>query len=117
MIRSLERGLLLDGLHPVRSRLLTEILLRDGMSFDVLELAQECLELIPYADVEVFLLHLASRHAQAMPVLTVYIGGWQPPTWHVFGAVLRALLWWGVQQYVDRIAGMVEEIQRQHGSA
>ncbi|EIC19676.1 hypothetical protein [Thiorhodovibrio frisius] len=117
LIRSLEQGLLLDGLHPVRSRLLTDILLCDGMSFDVLELAQACIELIPDTDVEVFLLHLASRHAQAMPGMTLYLDGWQPPTWQVFGAVLRVLLWWGVQQYVEQIAGMVEEIRRQHGSA
>lgn len=117
LIRSLEQGLLLDGLHPVRSRLITEIILNDGINFDVLELAQECLELIPDSDVEIFLLHLGSRHAQAMPGMAAYIAGWRPPTWQAFGAVLRALLWWGVQQYVDRIAGMVKEIRGQHGSA
>ncbi len=75
------------------------------------------IELIPDTDVEVFLLHLASRQAQAMPGMTLYLEGWQPPTWQVFGAVLRALIWWGVQQYVEQIAGMIEEIRCQHGSA
>ncbi|WP_041603816.1 hypothetical protein [Thioflavicoccus mobilis] len=93
LVRSLEQGLLLDGLHPLRSRLLAEIILCEESSFGVLGLAQECLDLIPDSDVEIFLLHLASRQAQAMPGMTAYLAGWQAPTWQAFGAVLRALLW------------------------
>jgi hypothetical protein len=94
LVRRVDQGLQLDGLHPVRSRLLADILC-DGITFDPQVLAQRCLDLIWDEDTEVFLLHLASRHADLMPSMVRHLGGWQPRTWARVGGVLRALLWWG----------------------
>lgn len=116
LVRRLDQDLLLDGLHPVRSRLLADILC-DGMTFDPQELAQRCLGLIAATDTEVFLLHLATRYAYLMPTMVQHLDRWQPQTWTAIGGVLRALLWWGARQYVDQISGLISEIQHTHGKA
>jgi hypothetical protein len=116
LVRCLEEGMVLDGLHPVRSRILADILC-NGLIFDALDLAQRCLGLITVGDTEVFLLHLATRHADLMPFIVRHLDGWQPRSWTNAGGILRALLWWGVQQYVDRLTELVTEIRSKHGKA
>jgi len=113
LVRIRDEGLLLDGLHPLRSQHLTDILC-DDITFDARELALECLDLIPAEDVEIFLLHLATRHTSLMNSFVEHIYHWQSKTWAAHGAVLRALLWWGVYQYVDQLSELVEEIRSQH---
>lgn len=114
LVRSLDQGLRLDGLHPVRSHLLVEILC-DGISFDRLDLAKQCLELIVVEDMEVFLLHIATRYPDLMPALVSHLHEWQPSTWAGIGGVLRALLWWGVKEYVDSLSGLVIDIMNDRG--
>jgi hypothetical protein len=116
LVRRLDQGLQLDGLHPVRSQLLAEILC-DGITFDPLVLAKRCLDLIAAEDTEVFLLHLASRHADQMPAMVQHLSAWQPRTWAGVGGVVRGLLWWGVRQYVDRLSGLVADIMNDRGKA
>lgn len=116
LVRQVDRGLHLDGLHPVRSRLLRDILC-DGIAFTPQALAERCLDLLWVDDTEVFLLHFASRHAELMPPMVRHLDGWQPRTWAGVGGVLRALLWWGVRQYVDRLSGLVAEIMDTSGKA
>jgi hypothetical protein len=114
LLRIINQGLL-DGLHPVRSRLLTEILC-DGLTFDALELARDCLSLIPAEDTEIFLFHVAAKHADLMPSIEQYLSEWQPRTWAAHGGIFRALLWWGVRQYADQVSGLVDEIKTHIGS-
>ena len=52
-----------------------------------------------------------------MPTMVQHLDGWQPRTWAAIRGVIRALLWWGVRQYVDQIAGVVSEIRSKNGSA
>ena len=116
LVRRVDQGLQLDGLHPVRSRLLADILC-DGIAFAPQALAQRCLDLLWAEDTEVFLLHFASGYADLMPPMVRHLDGWQPRTWAGVGGVLRALLWWGVRQYVDRLSGLVAEIMDTSGKA
>jgi len=115
LLRITDEGLLLDGLHPVRSRILKDILC-DGMTFDAQELALECLDLIPSQDIEVFLLYLASRQTGFMPIFIKHLNDWQPKTWAAHGGILHALLWWGVREYIDQMTQLVDEIRDQIGS-
>lgn len=116
LVRSMDEGIRLDGLHPVRSRLLADILC-DGITFDPLSLAQRCLELIAGEDIEIFLLHLATRHTDHMPRLVEHLNGWQPSSWAAVGGTLRGLLWWGVRQYVDRLSGLLTDLTNDLGKA
>jgi hypothetical protein len=116
LLRRIEDGVQLEGLHPVRSRLLAEILC-DGITFDTAELAERCLDLIAAQDTEVFLLHVATRHTDAMPRIMRHLDAWQPRTWAASGGVLRALLWWGVRQYVNELSDLVAEIMAERGKA
>ena len=52
-----------------------------------------------------------------MPPMVRHLEGWQPRTWAAIGGVLRALLWWGVRRYVDRLSGLVAEIMSTIGKA
>ncbi|MEI7866912.1 MAG: hypothetical protein WCI11_03400 [Candidatus Methylumidiphilus sp.] len=115
LLRITDEGLLLDGLHPVRSRILKNILC-DGMTFDAQELALECLDLIPSQDIEVFLLYLASRQTGFMPIFIKHLNDWQPKTWAAHGGILHALLWWGVREYIDQMTQLVDEIRDQIGT-
>ncbi|MDP2834807.1 MAG: hypothetical protein Q8Q28_16215 [Pseudomonadota bacterium] len=114
LLRKVDGGQYLDGLHPLRSRLLVEYLC-DGLSFDRAELARDCLGLIPPDDVEVFLLHLAATQSDAMPAMLRHLQGWIPPTWSALGGVFRALLWWGLRAYVDRCRPLIAEARSELG--
>lgn len=98
----------IEGLHPIRSSIMSEFL-TDDSSNPWLEVALECLPIIVEDDLEVFLLHTFSKHKKEAKALFVTILDHQPQTWTGMAGVLRALLWYGVSEYIADNEALIRE--------
>jgi len=112
LLRVVDAGACLDGLHPLRSTLLVACLC-DGLTFEHRELARECLPLLPPGEIEVFLLHLAAIQSGAL--MNAVLEGWSPPTWTAIGGAFRAFLWAGLHDYANLCLPLMGEIRPEFG--
>ncbi|HBJ80549.1 MAG TPA: hypothetical protein DDY74_01520 [Pseudothermotoga sp.] len=116
LIRQTEGGLYVEGLHPIRSAILSDILL-DPVITPLEDIAGTCLELIPEEDWEVFLLHYFSRCLNSLDgdLLSLLDNCRNPCTWTGIAGVLRSLLWLGIKQYVSDHSELIEELWGKYG--
>jgi len=98
LIRRTNDGMFVQGLHPIRSALLTDIL-SDPAAASWDHTASLCLPLIDEPDLEVFLLFALARHT-ILPHLFAALGTFQPETWLGIVSIINALIWHGVAVYV-----------------
>lgn len=114
LLRRSPDGRYVEGLHPVRSAILME-LLTDPVLAPWPSAAQGCLRLIDERDLETFLLYAFSRHQAESPALIEALAPLQPGTWTGMAGVLRALLWLGVREYVVRNQDLINEAFERFG--
>lgn len=107
---------LVQGLHPIRSAILCE-LLTDPTFAPWVESARACLPFIVETDVEVFLLHAFSRRETDTGALLDAITEYQPSHWSAVAGVIRALNWLGIREYVKTNSGLIEDVMNTFGRA
>ncbi|KHD11568.1 hypothetical protein PN36_01115 [Candidatus Thiomargarita nelsonii] len=103
-----------EGLHPVRSTILVE-LLTDSILSPWDRMASAALPLMPEEDLEIFLLHAFSRRIETTPQLLETLSKHQLVSWTGLGGVLRALLWLGVRNYLNENKPLIKEIYNRVG--
>jgi hypothetical protein len=118
LLRRTDAGLLVEGLHPIRSSILVE-LLTDPTFFPWVESATACLPLMNDADVGGFLLYAFSRHLDELEPLLRALNSFQPDSWVAIAGITRALIWLGIKEYVEANRPLIEEVYRfvNHGWA
>lgn len=98
-VSSAEHAQYIEGLHPIRSAILTDLL----TSADVnpwLQVAVTVLPLVEEEDLESFILHsLVDRPAEEHTGLLEAVTNLAPASWTGLGGVLRALLWADIHEY------------------
>jgi hypothetical protein len=111
LIRRIEEGQFVGGLHPVRSEILTSLLC-DSAFDSWAENASAVLPLLDESDIGNFLLHaLALRpHGEREQLLTA-VAQLQPSTWFGFGGVARALVWRGIADYAEACKPLIDEAE------
>lgn len=114
LIRVSEGGSLIQGLHPVRSRILAELLLDPALEpwADRVKIA---LDLMPEGDIEVFLLHAFLERPADTDVLLEFIAHFSPAAWAGVAGILDALLWLGVRRDVDTNSALISEAAESFG--
>src|SRR6266487_136124 len=110
-----EEGTLVGGLHPLRSRILAELLFTSAV-ISWPRSAVECLTLLHEADIQVFLFTAWVTHCKDASFLVSALASWQPTTWIGTVGVLRALLWLGVAEYVDENRLLLLEASQEVGA-
>lgn len=115
LIRVSEGGSLIQGLHPVRSRILIGLLLDPTLAPWAAH-ARSALELMLEDDVGVFLLHAFCERSDDSDGLLEFIAGFSPETWAGVAGVLDGLLWLGVRRYVDTNADLIAKTAERCGS-
>ena len=115
LVRVTEDRSLLDGIHPIRSEILTD-LLTDPVVAPWAVGAAECLNLIDEQDIGAFLLYAFSRRREALNVLLDAVQTCQPQRWTGIAGVVRALLWLGEQNYADSNRAVFDEARLDSGS-
>ena len=118
LLRRTDTGLLVEGLHPIRSSILVEIL-TDPTFFPWVESATVCLPLMNGSDIGGFLLYAFSRHPDELEPLLQALNLLQPDTWVAIAGVTRALIWLGIKEYVEANQLLIEDAYRfvNHGWA
>lgn len=109
-------GRYLEGLHPIRSAILSELLTGDVLE-PWAESAAAAIRSMAEQDLESFLLHAFSRRRAESQSLLETLACMAPQTWTGLAGILRAMLWIGARQYVDRNMELIRETSRRFGGA
>ncbi|MFW6116540.1 MAG: hypothetical protein ACOC6F_02330 [bacterium] len=102
LLRRTTGGMYLEGLHPIRSKILSSLLIQPDIN-PWLETARSALRLIVEDDLETFILHTLvdedreTVHDEFVDVVMSL----RPITWAGTAGLLRSLLWIGAREYVD----------------
>ncbi|MBC8508346.1 MAG: hypothetical protein H8D34_26105 [Chloroflexi bacterium] len=103
------------GLHPIRSRILADLLTEPG-TFPWQDTVRQVLPFIPEEDWEVFILYaFRDRSGKYQNTLEI-IQHLKPTTWIGRTGVLRSLLWAGVREYVEANQGAIEASRELFGA-
>lgn len=110
LIRRSDNGLLLQGLHPIRSAILAELLTDPPAVSTWLESACTCLPFLYGSDVEPFLLYAFSRRRSEREPLLAFLSSYQTDEWTAQAGIMRALLWLGIQGYAEANLPLIREV-------
>lgn len=114
LLRVSADGSRVQGLHPIRSMMLSD-LLTDPALAPWSEGAAACLPFVEEEDVEGFLLHAFSRHRGEHKGLLRSLESYQPDSWIGIAGVMRSLVWLGIVEYVEANARLIEEAAAEIG--
>ncbi len=115
LLRQSADGKHIDGLHPIRSSILTD-LLTDATLNPWLKVATDCLPLIAEDDLEIFLLYSFSRRTEDARSMFDRLLSFRPKTWTGLAGVFRALLWLGLSQYINENRELIRALFERFGA-
>jgi len=108
LLRSTHDKRHVEALHPIRSEILahelTELVFEPWR-----EAAQRAINHMPEPDLEAFLLYAFARRPEDVEYLVEAICRYCPKTWSGVAAIMRALIWLGVKEYVDANMPLIVE--------
>lgn len=108
LLRVSDDGSRVQGLHPIRSMILAE-LLTDATFAPWAHKSAACLPFVDEEYVESFLLHAFARHRGELEDLLRSLETYQPNSWIGIVGVTRSLIWLGVVEYAEGNAELIEE--------
>jgi hypothetical protein len=114
LLRVSAEGIHVQGLHPIRSTMLTD-LLTDATFTPWVEGVASCLPFVEEEDLEIFLLHCFARHRENRSELLHTLKSYKPTKWIGIIGVVRALIWSGVAEYVEANSELIAEAVAQIG--
>ncbi|HVI03876.1 MAG TPA: hypothetical protein VM869_34520 [Enhygromyxa sp.] len=126
VFRRLEREYLLRhednrlaGVHSVRSQILAELFAERDAGFETWsDTAIALLPALVERDREVFLLHaFARRGIDERGQLLQALASLSSQTWEGVRGIVHALVWLGVAQYLEHNLELIDEVQREEGTA
>ncbi|NVJ03779.1 hypothetical protein HUW63_00765 [Myxococcus sp. AM001] len=115
LIRPDAAGRLVEGLHPVRSEILVD-LLTDPAFNPWVEVATRSLSQMVEGDLGEFLLNAFSRRSDTSATLQQALATLKPSSWEGVAQVCRALVWWGLSAYVAHNADVLAEAKARYGN-
>jgi hypothetical protein len=114
LLRVSADGSLVQGLHPIRSTMLTE-LMEDPTFAPWSENASASLPFIEDGDVESFLLYAFSRRRAEITGLLLALDAYRPDGWVAIAGVTRALIWLGMVEYIEANDELITDAANQLG--
>jgi len=113
LVRLSSDGSFIEGLHPVRSQMLAEIL-TDRELCPWVDLAEKALQVIDEIDAEIFLLRSLSAHPDIQNTLLLHARSRSWSSWSGFAGVLRAHAW--AHKYAEAFAMKPEVLAKEIGA-
>jgi len=114
LIRLSSDGYYIEGLHPIRSRILTDFLISPDIA-PWIEFAVQTLPLMMEEDIESFALHaLVDRPLDSVQLLEA-LKKLEPTTWTGLAGVLRVLLWSCAREYVEQNLAIIDRAHEEFG--
>lgn len=116
LIRLSSDGYYVEGLHPIRSRILTDLLITP----DVTPWIDSAIRVLPSMveeDIESFVLHaLVERPLEGSRLLDA-LKELQLGTWAGLGSVLHVLLWSSARDYVEQNLTVIDRAHKEFGQS
>jgi hypothetical protein len=106
---------LIDGVHPIRSGMLVDVFTR-GNAIPWQSLAEKALPYIHGPDIERFLKFAFSERPEDADGVLVALQQLSLDEWDGIAGVLRAVMWRGVQRYVNANRPLLDEVYAESGS-
>jgi DNA polymerase III delta prime subunit len=116
LLRTSEGGTLVEGLHPIRSAILTDIL-TDQAFYSWSSTVSVCLPFIFEQDISSFLLYSFLRPTHELEPLLSELDRYQPHRWVAISGSIRALIWLGIKEYVEENHSLIEEAYEEFNHA
>ena len=113
LVRLLENGRLVGGLHPIRSQILAE-LLTDPVLSPIGDLLADGVGLVTEPDLEIFMLRALSRSDADVASLTRAALERDLETWSGYAGIARAVRWRGIADYAEHHRELIEEVDPGH---
>lgn len=105
---------LIEGLHPIRSDILVE-LLTDPEIVKWSDVLVRSLRLLDERDLGSVLLHCFSRRRDEVTPVLGALASFQPLSWAGIMGGIRALLWLGLREYADANVELISDAKRDSG--
>jgi len=116
LLRQSTDSSLLTGLHSIRCKIMSEILLDEVL--DPWEAtAKLCLSLVDPSDIQQFLLNAFVGHIDSRQFLADKLVTMKWDNWTSFGGAGKALIWLGIRFYVDANKNLFDEVYDLFGDA
>jgi hypothetical protein len=116
LLKHVEEGKYLTGLHPVRSKILTGLLFDDFTSCKK-DYILACLRAIPDEDAYSFLLQCFYTRIIKSDEFIKLITDADSHTWTFYASMVKSLLWEGIRNYVDANKDILDEVHQKTGAA
>ena len=101
LIRVTDDQQYIEALHPIRSNILTDLLIDPGIdSWSVL--AEQALSMTLESDWEIFLLNAYIHRSESFDELISITMNLNPKTWSGMAGILRCLIWIGLRSYIEK---------------
>ncbi len=108
LLRTSDDGHFVEGFHAIRSEIMCSELIDEA--FDPwATFAAEVLELLVEDDLELFLLCSFSRRQEASKEILSALSSFSPNSWIGIHGVCTALLWLGLNEYVDTNLNVIKD--------
>lgn len=114
-IRVSKDGALVQGLHPIRSNILAELLTEPTL-FPWASNAGMCLEFMQEEDIATFLIHSFSRHHADSESFLAFVAEFKPNRWVALSGVATSLIWLGILEYTKGNQQLIKEAYNDSGS-
>jgi len=106
----------LTGLHPIRSKLLVDLLF-DDLVVCKNDYVVSCLKVIEREDALPFLLQCLHLHIIGFESLVEGLKQIDQISWSFYGAAAKSLLWAGIRNYIDQNTVLLDEIYEKVGDS
>lgn len=111
LIRVSDDGIYVEGLHPIRSRIIVELLVEDDPNAWI-EAVRDAFHALHEADLQPFLLNsFVYRSTSEQSELISIVQQTYPQTWNGNAGVLRSLVWVGVRNYIEDHRDLITQIE------
>jgi hypothetical protein len=115
-LRTSVDGTLLEGIHPIRSAILADIL-TDQVFCPWAHTASTCLPFVFEQDISSFLLYSFLRPTHELEPLLSALDRYQPHRWIAVSGSIYALIWLGIKEYVEENQSLILEVYNEVNSA
>lgn len=115
LLRASDDGHFVEGFHAIRSEIMCSELIDEAFDPWVM-FASEVIELLDENDLELFLLCSFSRRQESSKEIVSALSSFSPKSWIGMRGVSTALLWLGLDEYVDTNLSVIKDAHTLVGS-
>jgi hypothetical protein len=114
LFRLNESGNYITTLHPIRAKILVEILFNDEILTSKKYYIKKCIDIIVDEDLEFFLLHVFQKQKINKEILD-YLHNVQLTSWTGFNGITNSLLWLGIKEYIEKKRNAIDQAYSEFG--